>query len=264
MNLDSLPFIFDKEAMEKGHTLPLLSGSIIPFDKPLNWSSFDVVNLFRIRTKYNWGLRKMKVGHAGTLDPKATGLLLLCTGKATKNIEQLMNGEKEYVAELKLGATTPSYDTEQPEDATFPWEHITHDLFLNTLKTFEGDLLQVPPLYSATSIGGKRAYKLARKGKEVELPPKAISIHRLEVLNFAPPYVSLRVVCSRGTYIRSLARDLGKALGSGAYLSSLRRIRSGRFSVDRAFSIEGIDAILSHIGEEEKLLIEERLKEQNK
>lgn len=262
MPSDSFPKIFNCQSLEEGETLPLLSGSIIPFDKPLNWTSFDVVNRFRVKTKHLLGLRKLKVGHAGTLDPKATGLLVLCTGKATKHIESLMDGEKEYLAELKLGATTPSFDTEHPEDATFPWEHVTYEAFLQAVKSFEGHIQQIPPLYSATSIGGKRAYKFARKGKEVDLPPKTVTIHQCEVLSFAPPYVTLKVVCSRGTYIRSLARDLGEALGSGAYLTKLRRIRSGRFSITHAFSPEAIDSILSHISEEDKILLRERINNQ--
>lgn len=258
----ALPSLFTKESLESGEPFQLLQGAIVPFDKPLNWSSFDVVNHFRVRTKYQLGLRKLKVGHAGTLDPKATGLLVLCTGSATKCIEQLMNGEKEYIADIKLGATTPSFDTEHPEDALYPWEHITESLLIQTMSSFEGEIMQIPPLYSATSIGGKRAYKLARKGREVELPAKPVTIHQWELLRFEPPYLSMRIRCSRGTYIRSLARDLGTALGSGAYLVGLKRTLSGSFSLENAFAVEDIDAILQHLAEEDYRLLQERLKNQ--
>ncbi len=238
--------IFDRRSFEEGKHLKLLKGALVLMDKPLDWSSFDVVKYFRIAVKRATGLRKIKIGHAGTLDPKATGLLLLCTGKATKIIEQLMDHDKEYLATLKLGATTPSYDTEYPEDTFYPTDHINQEAFCHALTRFEGDIMQVPPLFSAISIGGKRAYKLARKGRDITLPSKPITIHRLELLDFSHPQASIKVHCGRGTYIRSLARDIGEALGSGAYLTSLRRTKTGIFAVEDAFQMEELDKILLH------------------
>lgn len=255
------PTLFTPSILANGGQLDLLRGAIIPFDKPLGWSSFAVVNYFRTRVKYILGLRKIKVGHAGTLDPKATGLLVLCTGGATKHIETLMSGTKEYLAEVKLGATTPSYDTEQEEDACYPWEHITEGDVAGVLEDFLGEQMQVPPLFSATSIGGKRAYKFARKGCEVELPPKRIVIEAIELLSFRPPYVEIRVCCSRGTYIRSLARDIGTRLHSGAYLTSLRRTRSGSISLEESFSVEEVEMLLTHLSPIDQSLLEERLKQ---
>ncbi len=226
-------------------TILLRTGAIIPIDKPLDWTSFDVVNRFRIQVKQTLGLKKIKVGHTGTLDPKATGLLLLCTGRATKRIEELMLDTKEYIATLKLGATTPSFDTEHPEDASYPYEHITQEKVEECLAAFRGVIQQVPPIYSAVSINGKRAYDLARKGRTGDLPAKTITIQELEIESVELPYVTLRVVCGKGTYIRSLARDLGEALGSGAYLTALRRTRLGSISVEDAYSLEELPALLS-------------------
>lgn len=257
---DFEPKIFDRYSFLRGEKIDLLRGCILPFDKPLDWSSFSVVNYFRIRAKYNLNLRKLKVGHAGTLDPKATGLLILCTGGATKCIERLMNGTKEYIAELKLGATTPSFDTEYPENATYPWEHISEALLQEAIADFTGDILQVPPVFSATSIGGTRAYKYARRGKEPELPPKSVKIHKIDLISHNLPYITLRIHCSRGTYIRSLARDLGKRLASGGYLTSLRRTASGQFSIDKAFSIDEIDRLLAEISEIDREILEERIR----
>lgn len=232
--------------------LTLRSGCIIAVDKPLDWTSFDVVNRFRIMVKKAIGLRKIKVGHTGTLDPKATGLLLLCTGRATKQIEQLMLDSKEYVATIKLGATTPSYDSEHEENAHFTYEHITRLMVEEALSGFLGTTLQVPPLFSAVSVGGKRAYDLARRGKECNLQGKPITINELEILDFALPYIQVRINCGKGTYIRSLARDLGEKLGSGAYLTALRRTRLGNVRVEQSFSLEDLPTFLSHAELEEE------------
>lgn len=226
--------------------LTLRSGSIIAVDKPLGWTSFDVVNRFRIMVKQAIGLRKIKVGHTGTLDPQATGLLLLCTGRATKYIEQLMLDTKEYVATLKFGATTPSFDTEHPEDASYPWQHITMELLQSTVKQFVGTIDQVPPIFSAVSVAGKRAYDLARQGKTCTLASKPITIYRIEIETFTPPYATLRIVCGKGTYIRSLARDLGQALNSGAYLTVLRRTQLGNINVKDAFQLDQLPFFLAH------------------
>ncbi|KGN98035.1 pseudouridine synthase [Porphyromonas gingivicanis] len=237
---------------EENQPLLLRSGAIIPIDKPLDWTSFDVVNRFRIAVKHTLGLKKIKVGHTGTLDPKATGLLLLCTGRATKRIEELMLNSKEYVATLKLGATTPSFDTEHPEDTIYSYEHITRDKIEEVLPKFRGVIEQVPPIFSAVSVNGKRAYELARKGKDAELPSKKVIIHSLEIESFQLPYLSLRIVCGKGTYIRSLARDLGVALQSGAYLTALRRTHLGAISVEDAYSIEELPKMLSQVALQEE------------
>lgn len=203
-------------------------GEILSFNKPYEWTSFNVVacvrNLLRRRLK----TKKIKVGHAGTLDPLATGVLLVCTGKATKRIEELQSHTKEYIATLKLGATTPSFDKETEEDAVYPTEHITRELLDETLKKFVGSIEQVPPTYSAVKVNGKRAYEFARTGRDVELKAKTLVIDEIEVMSCnLPSKVVIRVVCSKGTYIRALARDIGQALGSGAYLTDLMRTRIG-------------------------------------
>lgn len=209
----------------------LFRGEIIPIDKPYRMSSFGALAHIRYLLTQRVG-QKVKVGHAGTLDPLATGVLLLCTGRATKQIEELQNHTKEYRATLQLGATTASYDREHEVNATFPTEHITRALIDEALKQFQGDILQVPPSYSACKINGDRSYMLRRQGEEVKLKPKPIRIDEIEVENFDPEQMqlSLRVVCGKGTYIRALARDIGRALNSGAYLTSLRRTRSGGYS----------------------------------
>ncbi|WP_163716158.1 tRNA pseudouridine(55) synthase TruB [Mangrovibacterium lignilyticum] len=213
-------------------------GEILLFDKELDWTSFDLVKKVRNKLTKAIGVKKLKVGHAGTLDPKATGLMILCTGKATKKIESLQAEIKEYVATLKLGATTPSFDLETEEDATFPTEHITLDLIQQVLNDFKGEQLQVPPLFSAVRVEGKRAYEHARKGEDVKLNAKLIQFHEIDVVEFDGIQLVLRVVCSKGTYIRALARDLGEALNSGAYLVGLRRTKIGDNQVDEAMSIE--------------------------
>lgn len=212
-------------------------GEILLFDKELDWTSFDLVRKLRNFLCRKTGIKKLKVGHAGTLDPKATGLMIVCTGKETKNIDQIQAKEKEYVATIKLGATTPSYDLETAEDQAFETSHLSQDFVQETLKKFMGETDQVPPLFSAVKIAGKRAYEHARKGNDVVLQPKKIVISEIEILNFSPDEVVLRIVCSKGTYIRALARDLGEALGSGAYLVGLCRTRIGEMKLEDAWNI---------------------------
>jgi len=222
-------------------------GEILAFDKPYKATSFKIVYYVRNTLTSRMDGRKIKVGHAGTLDPLATGVLLLCTGKATKKIEELQMLDKEYEATLRLGATTASYDMEHPENATFPVEHITRELVEQTLRKFEGDILQVPPIYSACKVDGKHAYHLARKGKEVQLKAKPLHIYEIELLEYSMPDIKIRVHCGKGTYIRALARDIGEALGSGAYLTSLRRTRIGQYRADQSMNPEHFDEWLKGI-----------------
>jgi tRNA pseudouridine55 synthase len=212
-------------------------GEILLFDKELDWTSFDLVRKLRNFLSRATGIKKLKVGHAGTLDPKATGLMIICTGKETKNIDLLQAKEKEYVATIRLGATTPSYDLETAENETFSTDDLTLEYVNEKLKGFIGEIDQVPPLFSAVKIEGKRAYEHARKGNDIVLQPKKISIYKLELLNFSKNEIVLRIVCSKGTYIRSLARDLGLALGNGAYLVGLRRTRIGVMKVEEAWDL---------------------------
>ena len=206
--------------MEK---LDLIAGATIALDKPLTWSSFSLVNKFRYEACRFLGIRKLKVGHAGTLDPLATGVMILCTGKHTKQIPQLQEGRKEYIADIRLGQTTPTYDMESEPDAFFPTDHITRELVLERLQGFVGTIEQVPPAFSAVKVDGKRAYDLARKGRDFELKAKTLVIDEIELLDYTLPDIQIRVVCSKGTYIRALARDIGLALGSGGHLTALRR-----------------------------------------
>ena len=221
--------------------MDFVAGEIIPVYKPYTWTSFQIVNKVRYHLSKKYGIKRFKVGHAGTLDPLATGVLLLCTGKATKRIEELQKHTKEYEAEITLGATTPSYDMEHPVDATFPYEHITREMVEDTLKQFIGDIAQRPPLFSACKVDGKRAYDLARKGSDMQLEPKQIRIDNIELLEFDLPKIRIRVTCGKGTYIRSLARDIGEALESGAYLSELTRTRVGEFKLTDCIKIEAIE-----------------------
>ena len=214
------------------------SGEILYIDKPLHWTSFDVVNKVRGTLCRSLGVKKLKVGHAGTLDPLATGVMIVCTGKATKRIDELQSGVKEYIATLELGATTPSFDLEHEIDARYPTAHITRQLVDEVLTKFRGEIWQVPPVYSAVKIDGKRAYDYARKAQEVALKPKLLVIDALEALHFELPVLQIRVVCSKGTYIRALARDIGVALGSGAYLTALRRTRVGTATVADCWDID--------------------------
>ena len=215
-------------------------GEILAFDKPLHWTSFDLVAKVRHALCRKLGKKKLKVGHSGTLDPLATGVVVVCTGKKTKLIDQLQYDVKEYIATLQLGATTPSYDLEKAIDATYPTAHITRELIDRTIPLFLGEQWQVPPMFSAVQINGKRAYELARKGQEVELKPKLLVIDEIEVLNFDDQRMQLtiRVVCSKGTYIRALARDIGEGLHSGAHLIALRRTRVGEQRVDDCWTID--------------------------
>lgn len=212
------------------------AGEVLAIYKPYKWTSFQIVNKVRYHLSRKLGVKRFKVGHAGTLDPLATGVLLLCTGKATKRIEELQAHTKEYVAELMLGATTPSFDMEHPVNATFPTEHITEETIRNVLGQFIGDIAQRPPLFSACKVDGKRAYDLARKGSDMELAPKQIHIDEIELLECNLPQIKIRVVCGKGTYIRSLARDIGEALNSGAYLTSLTRTRVGDYKIEECLS----------------------------
>ena len=213
-------------------------GEILLFDKELDWTSFDLVRKLRNFLCRQTGVKKLKVGHAGTLDPKATGLMIVCTGKETKNIDLIQSKEKEYIATLKLGATTPSYDLETTESETFSVEHITPELVKISLQKFLGELDQIPPLFSAVKVEGKRAYEHARKGSDMVLAPKKITISEIELLKFSPSEIVLRIVCSKGTYIRALARDLGNELNCGAYLIGLRRTRIGNFSIIDAWEVQ--------------------------
>lgn len=222
-----------------------ISGEILLFDKPLDWTSFDLVNKVRYKICQQLGVKKLKVGHAGTLDPKATGLVIVCTGKFTKKIESIQAEEKEYVATIKLGATTPSYDLESEEDKTFPTDHIDIDLIKENLKSFIGEIDQVPPIYSAIKIKGKRAFNYAREGEKLELDPRKINIFNIEILKFEKTELVLKIICGKGTYIRSLARDIGKSLNSGAYLVGLERTRIGNNELKNAYSIEDFENILS-------------------
>ena len=224
--------------MENHRPETYLDGAVLFIDKPLTWTSFDVVNKIRKSLRHYLGIQKIKVGHAGTLDPLATGLVIICTGKATKQIMQYQDLDKAYDAQVRLGSTTPSFDLETEVDETFPWEHITQEMVSMSLRQFIGELQQIPPLYSAKSVDGKRAYEIARKGKTVELKPQQITINHLELLSFTPPDLTIQVECSKGTYIRSLARDIGISLKSGGHLTGLRRTRIGPHRVDQAISIE--------------------------
>lgn len=207
-------------------------GEILCFDKPLGWTSFKVVGHARYHLCRYLGVKKLKVGHAGTLDPLATGVVIVCTGKATRRIEELQQHTKEYVATIRLGATTPSFDLEHEIDALYPTEHIDRPMVEEVLKQFVGEIEQVPPAFSACMVNGTRAYDLARKGKEVELKAKKLVIDEIELLDCSLPDITIRVVCSKGTYIRALARDIGQALQSGAHLTALRRTRVGDIRVE--------------------------------
>lgn len=220
--------------------MDFINGELLYFDKPLEWTSFDVVNRIRRVLCRTIGQKKLKVGHAGTLDPLATGVMILCTGKSTKRIEELQYGVKEYVATLQLGATTPSFDREHPVDATYPTEHITKRLIIDALKKFKGEIWQTPPVYSAVKIDGKRAFDYARKGQKVEIKPKLLVIDEIELTDFDAEsmQMTIRVVCSKGTYIRALARDIGEALNSGAHLTALRRTRVGDVTLDDCMQID--------------------------
>lgn len=227
-------------------TYDFYTGELLLVDKPLRWTSFQAVNKIKHAVKRHPSMTvdgqhvKAKVGHAGTLDPLATGLLLVCTGKRTKSINDLMDLEKEYTGTFTLGATTPCFDLEKPVDKTYPVSHITNEMIAATAKRFIGVLEQVPPSFSAVLVAGRRAYDLARAGEEAELKARKITVSEFEILRIEMPHVDFRIACSKGTYIRSIARDFGVALGSGAHLSTLRRTRIGKYTVDMADDPETI------------------------
>jgi tRNA pseudouridine55 synthase len=223
--------------MSEAAASAFLEGRIILIDKDLEWTSFDVVNKLRIELRNQLGIKKIKVGHTGTLDPLATGLVILCAGKATKQIESFMGLDKEYLADITIGATTPSYDLETEIEQTFPYAHVTREQLETILVGFRGEIEQTPPNYSAKQVDGKRAYDMARQGETFRLKKNLVTIHELELLDFAPPLIRLRILCSKGTYIRSLASDIGRKLGTGAYLSALRRTKIGDYHVNDAEKI---------------------------
>lgn len=216
-----------------------LSGHVLLIDKPLNWTSFQVVNKLRWEIRQAFSIKKIKVGHAGTLDPLATGLLVICTGKMTKQINTFQGQIKEYTGTFVLGSTTPSYDLETEVNDTFKTDHITEDLIHETTKSFIGDIQQFPPIFSALKKDGKRLYEFARAGESVDIKSRQVHISEFEITKIDDLNIEFRVVCSKGTYIRSLANDFGKALKSGAHLSALRRTKIGDFNVENAVSIEG-------------------------
>lgn len=226
--------------------MDFIEGEILYFNKPLRWTSFDLVNKFRYKLSRKLKVKKIKVGHAGTLDPLATGVMIICTGRATKRIEEFQYQTKEYVATLKLGETTPCFDLEKEVDAVYPTEHISRSMVEEVLTSFVGKIQQVPPVFSACKVDGKRAYDLARKGEEVELKAKTLVIDEIELLNCELPVIKIRVVCSKGTYIRALARDIGVALNSGAHLIALERTRIGDITLDQCMNPEDIDAFLDN------------------
>jgi tRNA pseudouridine55 synthase len=230
------------------------TGTILSFDKPLTWTSFGLVSKVRYLLCKHIGEKKLKVGHAGTLDPLATGVLIICTGKATKQIDTLQAKTKEYIATLQLGATTPSFDLETPIDATYPTEHINQEAVEQALTKFIGRIEQVPPSFSACKVDGKRAYDLARQGKDVELKPKVLVIDEIELQDFNPDSMqaTIRVVCSKGTYIRALARDIGLALESGAHLTALRRTRIGDYKVEDCHTLETFQQWLETLPKEKE------------
>ncbi len=227
--------------MEINTTNNLKEGAIFLIDKPYTWTSFNVVGKLKVLVRRATGDKSIKIGHAGTLDPLATGLLIVCTGKATKTINDLMVQRKEYIATIKLGETTPSFDLETQPDKQYPVGHITRELVDTTIEEFIGPQNQIPPLFSAKFVDGKRAYKYARKGVEMELKPVPIEIFSMEVLSFQMPNLELKINCSKGTYIRSIARDIGTALNSGAHLIQLRRTASGEFNISNAITIEELE-----------------------
>lgn len=223
---------------------PFPEGYVLPVDKPLGWTSSDVVRKMRVLLR-RLGHRKIKVGHAGTLDPLATGVLIVCIGRATKRVDELQAEEKEYLTTVRLGATTPSYDLEHPVDQTYPYGHVTEKSILAALQEMEGEQLQEPPVYSAKMIEGRRAYEYAREGDEVRMRRALVNIYEIAPERIDLPDVTLRVRCSKGTYIRSIARDLGEKLSCGGHLTALRRTRSGAFSEQDLYTIEEVERMLS-------------------
>ena len=229
-----------KEEMQK----KLAEGLIISVDKPYRWTSSDVVRKVRSVLRHRYDLKKIKVGHAGTLDPLATGVLVICIGRATKKVEAIQEGEKEYLANIRFGAITPGYDLEKPVSEYFEFTHITREALEESLKKFIGTIEQVPPLFSAKMINGTRAYEFARRGEDVEIKSAKVHIREIEIIKFNLPNVIFRIACSKGTYIRSIARDLGLEMRSGAYIENLCRIRSGNFLLKDCLNINDLDKFL--------------------
>jgi len=228
--------------------MDFLAGETILVDKPFGWTSFDVVNKVRWNLKRALGVKNIKVGHAGTLDPLATGLLILCTGKHTKTIDSIMAGEKTYTGTILLGKTTPSYDLETEYDAEFPVEHITIEMMIDAAKQLTGTIMQVPPVFSAKQVDGQRAYDLARAGKTVELKANAIEVVKFTIDASRFPEIDFEITCSKGTYIRSMAHDFGKLLHSGGTLIRLRRTKSGNFDVEKAFTVDALLEVIQTTG----------------
>ena len=224
---------------------PYLNGQVLLIDKPLNWTSFQVVNKIRWLIRKQFNIKKIKVGHAGTLDPLASGLLIICTGKETKNINTYQAQEKEYTGTITLGATTPSYDLETEVDQTFPIDHITEELLKKSTEEFTGEIQQKPPIFSAIKKDGKRLYDIARAGETTEIKSRTVTIHDFELTHINLPNVDFKVSCSKGTYIRSLANDFGKAVNSGGHLSALRRTAIGNYRVENAMGIEAFEEMLT-------------------
>lgn len=233
--------------MEINNINTLKEGSVFLIDKPYTWTSFNVVGKFKVLIRRATGDKTIKVGHAGTLDPLATGLLVVCTGKATKRVNELMAQQKEYLATIKIGETTPSFDLETKPDKEYPTEHITPELIDEVVRGFIGPQDQIPPLFSAKFVDGKRAYEFARKGVDMELKPASIEIYNMKVIKFELPFLELSISCSKGTYIRSIARDIGRALNSGAHLVQLRRTASGDFKIADSLTIEEIEKKFSSL-----------------
>ena len=219
-------------------------GIVLPFDKPYRWTSADVVRKVKFIAQKHFHKKNIKVGHAGTLDPLATGVLLVCIGKATKQAETLQAEQKEYIATIELGATTPCYDLEKEVDCRYPFEHITREMVEEAVKGFIGEQDQIPPVFSAKLIDGTRAYEIARAGEQVEMKPSRITVYEMEILEFELPKLVLRVKCSKGTYIRSIARDMGVALNSGGHLTGLVRTKSGGFAVEKALGMEDLEKVM--------------------
>jgi len=225
-----------------------LSGETIAVNKPYGWTSFDVVNKIRSDIKQNLGIKKLRIGHAGTLDPLASGLLILCSGKNTKLIESIQELEKEYTGTFRLGATTPSFDLETEIDRTYPFEHISLESVRKAVMPLTGEIMQVPPIYSAIKIGGRRAFEAARKKEVLLLQPRKVMVHAFEITLFNLPDVSFRIICSKGTYIRSLVRDLGLMLGSGSHLLALERTRIGHYSLNEAYCVDELYKLIVNMG----------------
>lgn len=228
-------------------TFKFLEGEVLLINKPLHWTSFQLVNKLRWLIKRKLGIKKIKIGHAGTLDPLASGLMIICTGKKTKEISQHQAAEKEYIATLKLGATTPSYDGETEETYFYPTKHISKELIISVCNRYIGEIEQLPPIFSAIKVKGKKLYESARKGNKVEIKPRIIWINELEIINMDLPYIKLRVSCSKGTYIRSLAHDLGKAMNTGAWLCELQRTKIGSETIKNAIDINDFQQMIKSL-----------------